>query len=47
MPDAVKKYCTDVKSGAFPSAEHEFKKCSQLLKLNHYVVKLKLGAKQV
>ncbi|MBQ4832165.1 3-methyl-2-oxobutanoate hydroxymethyltransferase [Pseudoalteromonas sp. MMG010] len=25
MPDAVKKYCRDVKSGAFPSAEHEFK----------------------
>lgn len=25
MPEAVKKYCTDVKSGAFPSAEHEFK----------------------
>ncbi|MCQ8889195.1 3-methyl-2-oxobutanoate hydroxymethyltransferase [Pseudoalteromonas carrageenovora] len=25
MPQAVQKYCTDVKSGAFPSAEHEFK----------------------
>ena len=25
MPAAVQKYCTDVKSGAFPSAEHEFK----------------------
>ncbi|MGO2011693.1 MAG: 3-methyl-2-oxobutanoate hydroxymethyltransferase [Pseudoalteromonas sp.] len=25
MPDAVRKYCSDVKSGAFPSAEHEFK----------------------
>ncbi|MEL4474451.1 3-methyl-2-oxobutanoate hydroxymethyltransferase, partial [Shewanella algae] len=24
MPDAVKKYCADVKSGAFPSSEHEF-----------------------
>lgn len=25
MPDAVKKYCNDVKSGVFPSNEHEFK----------------------
>ncbi|NOU51631.1 3-methyl-2-oxobutanoate hydroxymethyltransferase [Pseudoalteromonas sp. JBTF-M23] len=25
MPDAVKKYCQDVKSGAFPTSEHEFK----------------------
>ena len=25
MPDAVKKYCADVKNGAFPSTEHEFK----------------------
>ena len=25
MPAAVKKYCNDVKSGVFPSAEHEFK----------------------
>ncbi|WP_404342855.1 3-methyl-2-oxobutanoate hydroxymethyltransferase [Pseudoalteromonas mariniglutinosa] len=25
MPAAVKKYCVDVKSGAFPSTEHEFK----------------------
>ena len=25
MPAAVQKYCTDVKSGAFPGAEHEFK----------------------
>ncbi|MFY8274123.1 3-methyl-2-oxobutanoate hydroxymethyltransferase [Pseudoalteromonas sp. SSDWG2] len=24
MPEAVQKYCNDVKSGAFPSAEHEF-----------------------
>ncbi|MEI5640618.1 MULTISPECIES: 3-methyl-2-oxobutanoate hydroxymethyltransferase [unclassified Pseudoalteromonas] len=24
MPDAVKKFCDDVKSGAFPAAEHEF-----------------------
>lgn len=24
MPDAVKKYCADVKSGAFPTSEHEF-----------------------
>ncbi|MEO2267117.1 3-methyl-2-oxobutanoate hydroxymethyltransferase [Pseudoalteromonas pernae] len=24
MPDAVKKYCDDVKSGAFPGPEHEF-----------------------
>ncbi|WP_105169229.1 3-methyl-2-oxobutanoate hydroxymethyltransferase [Pseudoalteromonas sp. T1lg23B] len=24
MPDAVKKYCQDVKSGAFPTSEHEF-----------------------
>ena len=24
MHDAVKKYCDDVKSGAFPSSEHEF-----------------------
>lgn len=25
MPDAVKHYCADVKSGAFPTKEHEFK----------------------
>lgn len=25
MPDAVQKYCNDVKNGTFPSAEHEFK----------------------
>jgi 3-methyl-2-oxobutanoate hydroxymethyltransferase len=25
MPSAVEKYCNDVKTGAFPSAEHEFK----------------------
>ena len=25
MPDAVKKYCADVKNGTFPSIEHEFK----------------------
>ncbi|KPM79956.1 MULTISPECIES: 3-methyl-2-oxobutanoate hydroxymethyltransferase [unclassified Pseudoalteromonas] len=25
MPAAVQKYCEDVKSGAFPSTEHEFK----------------------
>ncbi|TMO60052.1 3-methyl-2-oxobutanoate hydroxymethyltransferase [Pseudoalteromonas aurantia] len=24
MPDAVKNYCSDVKSGAFPTSEHEF-----------------------
>lgn len=24
MPDAVKKYCDDVKSGAFPGPDHEF-----------------------
>jgi 3-methyl-2-oxobutanoate hydroxymethyltransferase len=24
MPDAVKKYCLDVQSGAFPTSEHEF-----------------------
>ncbi|BBN82735.1 3-methyl-2-oxobutanoate hydroxymethyltransferase [Pseudoalteromonas sp. A25] len=24
MPDAVKKYCQDVQSGAFPTSEHEF-----------------------
>ena len=25
MPEAVQKYCQDVKSGAFPTLEHEFK----------------------